>query len=164
MLQVQGGEPRCSPAKPWSENTGEPGRHRRWYVWGRGLKRNSYWDRKNDSKCLMSPLGLYHLITHRWNSTRLGRNNFWGKNDDWRPMHWVGLDAMIFVFWTLSFKPTFSLSTFTFIKRLLSSSSLSAIGWCHLHIWGDWYFSQQSWFQFVLHWAQHFSWCTLHIS
>ena len=34
----------------------------------------------------------------------------------------VGLDAMIFVFWMLSFKPTFSLSTFTFIKRLLNSS------------------------------------------
>ena len=31
------------------------------------------------------------------------------------------------VFWMLSFKPTFSLSTFTFIKRLFSSSSLSAI-------------------------------------
>ena len=30
-------------------------------------------------------------------------------------------------FWMLSFKPTFSLSSFTFIKRLLSSSSLSAI-------------------------------------
>ena len=30
-------------------------------------------------------------------------------------------------FWMLSFKPTFSLSTFTFIKRLFSSSSLSAI-------------------------------------
>ena len=30
-------------------------------------------------------------------------------------------------FWMLSFKPTFSLYTFTFIKRLLSSSSLSAI-------------------------------------
>ena len=29
--------------------------------------------------------------------------------------------------YVLSFKPTFSLSTFTFIKRLLSSSSLSAI-------------------------------------
>ena len=27
--------------------------------------------------------------------------------------------------WTLSFKPTFSLSSFTFIKRLFSSSSLS---------------------------------------
>ena len=39
----------------------------------------------------------------------------------------VGPDAMIFVFWMLSFKPTFSLSTFTFIKRLLSSSSLPAI-------------------------------------
>ena len=30
-------------------------------------------------------------------------------------------------FWMLSFKPTFSLSTFTFIKRLFSSSSLSAV-------------------------------------
>jgi len=39
----------------------------------------------------------------------------------------MGPDAMIFVFWMLSFKPTFSLSSFTFIKRLLSSSSLSAI-------------------------------------
>src|SRR5574340_514921 len=38
----------------------------------------------------------------------------------------VGPDAMIFVFRMLSFKPTFSLSTFTFIKRLFSSSSLSA--------------------------------------
>ena len=39
----------------------------------------------------------------------------------------MGLDAMIFVFWMLSFKPTFSLSSFNFIKRLFSSSSLSAI-------------------------------------
>ena len=39
----------------------------------------------------------------------------------------MGPDAMIFVFWMLSFKLTFSLSSFTFIKRLLSSSSLSAI-------------------------------------
>ena len=36
------------------------------------------------------------------------------------------LDAMIFIFWMLSFKPVFSLSSFTFIKRLFSSS-LSAI-------------------------------------
>ena len=34
----------------------------------------------------------------------------------------MGLDAMIFVFWMLSFKPTFSLSSFTFTKRLFSSS------------------------------------------
>ena len=39
----------------------------------------------------------------------------------------MGPDAMILVFWMLSFKPAFSLSSFTFIKRLFSSSSLSAI-------------------------------------
>ena len=39
----------------------------------------------------------------------------------------MGPDAMIFVFWMLSFKPTFSLSSFTFIKKFFSSSSLSAI-------------------------------------
>ena len=39
----------------------------------------------------------------------------------------MGQDAMIFVFYMLSFKPAFSLSSFTFIKRLFSSSSLSAI-------------------------------------
>ena len=38
----------------------------------------------------------------------------------------MGPDAVILVFWMLSFKPTFSLSSFTF-KRLFSSSSLSAI-------------------------------------
>ena len=39
----------------------------------------------------------------------------------------MGPDAMILVFWMLSFKPIFSLSSFTFIKRLFSSSSLSAV-------------------------------------
>ena len=39
----------------------------------------------------------------------------------------MGPDAMIFVFWMLSFKPTFSLSSFTVIKRLFSSFLLSAI-------------------------------------
>ena len=39
----------------------------------------------------------------------------------------MGPDAMILVFWMLSFKPSFSLSSFTFIKRLFSSSSLSFI-------------------------------------
>ena len=34
---------------------------------------------------------------------------------------------MILDIWMLSFKPTFSLSFLTFIKRLFSSSSLSAI-------------------------------------
>ena len=76
----------------------------------------------------------------------------------------------------LNLKPAFSLSAFTFIKRLFSSSSLYTTRkcyylhiwgywkWCYLHIWGYWYFSQQSWFQLVLHPAWHFTWCTLHTS
>ena len=39
----------------------------------------------------------------------------------------MGLDAMIFILWILSFKLAFSLSSFTFIKRLFSSSSISTI-------------------------------------
>ena len=39
----------------------------------------------------------------------------------------MGPDAVILVFLMLSFKPTFSVYSFTFIKRLFSSSSLSAI-------------------------------------
>ena len=39
----------------------------------------------------------------------------------------MGPDAMILVFWMLSFKLTFSLSSFTFIKRLFSSSLCSAL-------------------------------------
>ena len=39
----------------------------------------------------------------------------------------MGPYAVILVFWMLSFKPTFSLSSFTFIKSLFSSFSLSAI-------------------------------------
>ena len=58
----------------------------------------------------------------------------------------MGPDAMIFVFWMLSFKPTFSLFTFTFIKRLLVPLHFLPSGWCHMHIWGYWHFSRQSWF------------------
>ena len=50
----------------------------------------------------------------------------------------MGPDAMILVFWILSFKPTFSLSYFTFIKRLFSSSLLSAISmvsYAYLRYW-----------------------------
>ena len=39
----------------------------------------------------------------------------------------MGPDAKIIVFRMLSFKPAFSLSSFTFIKTLFSSSFLSAI-------------------------------------
>ena len=39
----------------------------------------------------------------------------------------MGPDAWIFIFWMLSFKPAFSLYSFISIKRLSSSSSISAI-------------------------------------
>ena len=76
----------------------------------------------------------------------------------------MGPDAMILVFRILSFQPTFSLSSYTFIKRLFSSSSLSAIrvvssAYLRLLI-----FLLTILIQPVLPPAQHFSWCTLHIS
>ena len=50
----------------------------------------------------------------------------------------MGLDAVILVFWIFSYKPGFSLCSFTFIKRLFSSFSLSAIrvvSSAHLRLW-----------------------------
>ena len=75
----------------------------------------------------------------------------------------MGLDAMILASecWVLS----------QLFHSPLSLSSRSSLvlhflpqGWCHLHIWGYWYFSQQSWFQLVLYPVWHFTWCALHIS
>ena len=58
---------------------------------------------------------------------------------------------------------------FTLLFHLHQELLMKAIcflpkGWCHRHIWGYWYFSWQSWFQLVLHPAQYFAWCTLHVS
>ena len=44
----------------------------------------------------------------------------------------MGPDAMVLAFLILSFKPAFSFSSFIFIKRLLSSSSLSALLSCQV--------------------------------
>ena len=94
----------------------------------------------------------------------------------------MGPDVMILVFWMLSSKPTFLLSSFTFIMIVFSSSSLSAIrvvSYAYmrlliflpailmtppLHDWVTELNWTESWFQLVLHPAQCFSWCTLHIS
>ena len=73
----------------------------------------------------------------------------------------MGLGAMILVFWMLSFKPVFFSLLFHFGQEALHFLPLE---WCDLHIWGCWYFSQQSWFQLVTHPVQHFSWGTLHRS
>ena len=76
----------------------------------------------------------------------------------------MGPDAMIFIFWMLSFKPTFSLSSFTFIKRLFSSSLLSAI-----QVVSSAYLRLLIFLPAILIPAcasssPTFSWCTLHIS
>ena len=48
----------------------------------------------------------------------------------------MGQDDMILVFWMLSFKPTLSLSSFTLIKRLLSSSfsAISVVSSAYLRL------------------------------
>ena len=73
----------------------------------------------------------------------------------------MGLDATIFVFWMLSFKSAFSLSSFTFIKRVFSSSSLSAIRVVSSAYLRSLIFLLASWFHFVIHPAQHFIWGTV---
>ena len=76
----------------------------------------------------------------------------------------MGLDAMVLVFECL-------LSSQLFHSPLSPSSRGSLIPlhflplkWYHLHIWGCWYFSWQSWFYLVSHLSWHFTWCILHIS
>ena len=68
-------------------------------------------------------------------------------------------DAMLLVFWMLSFKPAFTVLP---SSRGLVPLRFLPLGWYHLHGWGCWYFSGQSWFQLVIHPAQHFVWCALH--
>ena len=76
----------------------------------------------------------------------------------------MGPDPMIFAFWMLSLKLALSLYSFTFIKRLFSSSSLSAIRVATSasrrllitslgNLWIP---------AFRIHPAWHFAWCTLH--
>ena len=55
----------------------------------------------------------------------------------------MGLDAMVLVFLMLSYKPALSLSSFTLIKGSLVPLCFLPFEWCHLHIWGCWYFSWQ---------------------
>ena len=68
----------------------------------------------------------------------------------------MGLDTMILSFLTIG-KPAFSFSSFTLIKRLFSSSCLSAtkvVSSAYLRLL---IFSCKSWFQLVIHPARHFT-------
>ena len=71
----------------------------------------------------------------------------------------IGQDAMVLVFWMLSFKPAFSLSS----RGSLVPLCFLPWGWCQLYIWSYWYFSQQSWFQLVHLRAWHFAWHHLYV-
>ena len=76
----------------------------------------------------------------------------------------MGPDAMIFVFWMLSFKPTFSLSSFTFIKRLFSFASpcdISVVSSVYLRLL---IFLPAILIPLVHSSSLHFAWRTLQIS
>ena len=75
----------------------------------------------------------------------------------------MGLEAIILVFSNVEFQTSF-FTPLSFSRGSLVPLHFLPLGRCHLHIWGCWYFSWQSWFQLVIHPAQHFTWCTLHVS
>ena len=76
----------------------------------------------------------------------------------------MGPNAMIFIFWMWSLNQMFHSPLSLSSRGSLVPLQFLPWGWCLLHTWGYWYFSQQSWFQLILHPVGHFSWCTLHIS
>ena len=75
----------------------------------------------------------------------------------------MGLNAMILVFLSF-FKPALHSPYSPSPRGSLVPLCFLPFDQYHLHIWGCWYFSRQSWFQLVTHPAQHFTWCTLHRS
>ena len=76
----------------------------------------------------------------------------------------IGLDAKILVFLCWVSSQFFHSPLPPSSRGSLVPLHFLSLEWCHLHIWGCWYFSQQSWFQPVIHPAQWFSWCALHRS
>ena len=107
---------------------------------------------------------LQELVTEReaWHAAVRGvaDSRTWLSN--WTEL--MAPDAMILVFWMLSFKPAFNSPLSPLSRGSLVPLHFLPLGWCYLHIWGYWYFSWQSWFQLMLHPAWHFSRCTLRIS
>ena len=76
----------------------------------------------------------------------------------------MGPDAIVLVLWMLSFKPTFSLSSVTVLKRHFSSSSLSAIRVVSSEYLRLLIFLLAILIPTCASSSPVFSWCTLHIS
>ena len=74
----------------------------------------------------------------------------------------MGPDAMILVFWILSLNQLFHSPVSLSSRGSLVPLYFLPLEWYYLLIWGYWYFSQQSWFQFVIHSTLRSTWCALH--
>ena len=64
--------------------------------------------------------------------------------------------------WTTARQASLSITNRRSPPKLMAIKSVMPSN--HLILLGYWYFSWQSWFQLVLHPAQHFSWYALHLS